>query len=103
MRESSLYASSGGSVERAFALQTGDWGLIYYRTRPKSLKQIMTAPFSKSSGRNASGHINGFVCLFGDYRPTREFFTHIETSHINGFFLSCLTVDEEWFKNLSVP
>ena len=24
--------------------------------------------------------IEGLVCLFGVYRPTREFFTHVETS-----------------------
>ena len=25
----------------------------------------------------------GFVCLFGVYRPTREFFTHMETSPLS--------------------
>ena len=28
-----------------------------------------------------------FLCLFGVFRPTREYFTHMDTSILRGFFL----------------
>ena len=76
------------------------------------LQLLVFAPFSlwrqnQKVGLNPSLSVNMFVCLFGDFRPTRQFFTHIKR-HIcrwraaNFDLCSALMAIEQW-GFLSVP
>ena len=52
-----------------------------------------------SSNRNEGHVIRLFVCMFGGYRPTRKFFTHIETSSlpVKGYtFWPMLGTHDHW-------